>query len=272
MEYHSYRVKIIHLSWVIGVLLLIIIAMLSSNIGARNDLKDILSFAVSFASLILALVAIGQALLSSSASNSTLLAVTEASNRLDQSSRDISSLTQSLPKTLDQVKGDIARPVSDLSSTVETLVMHTGEMKGQQSQIIQQQESLTKLISLSPSTASAQAEEFGYFTHGQALAVLICLKSQELSKPFDPNLVLRTYGGQYQSAVISTLRLANVIEVDEINGVFRINSMGKLIRPSEEFRARILEGATDITKLAISDIDTFFHPQENAADVPTTST
>jgi hypothetical protein len=57
--------KKVHMGWTIGVLVAVIIGLLSKDLGTVTGIKDILSFALSFASLILALIAIFQSILSS---------------------------------------------------------------------------------------------------------------------------------------------------------------------------------------------------------------
>jgi hypothetical protein len=79
----------IHLFWTIGILTAIIIALLSGKFAANDNVKDMLSFAVALASLLLALIAIIQALLTSSTLGDTFSSINRALNNIREPASEI---------------------------------------------------------------------------------------------------------------------------------------------------------------------------------------
>lgn len=75
---HMKRHGVVHLVWLVVILVGILICLLSVKLGTDNSVKDILNFAVALSSMLLALVAIVQAIVASGSMGDTIAEVHRA--------------------------------------------------------------------------------------------------------------------------------------------------------------------------------------------------
>jgi len=109
----------VHFCWTIAVLTAIIIGILSAKPGTNDSIKDILTFEVSLASLVLALVAIVQALVSSGALSSVVGTIQSALEKIDQPAKDVSAAAELLAtysERIDVRAEEIGRRLSSVNA------------------------------------------------------------------------------------------------------------------------------------------------------------
>ncbi|TGM13266.1 hypothetical protein EHQ81_10505 [Leptospira selangorensis] len=113
MEFSNQR-KIIHLSWLSGILLTAIVGLMSTRISNDTNLLNIISFASTLSSIILSVIAIVFTFVTSNFNNSvnsnlslTSEKLLDQSNILSQLYSKIESITSSLPEKIDQLNKNI---------------------------------------------------------------------------------------------------------------------------------------------------------------------
>jgi predicted PurR-regulated permease PerM len=104
----------IHAFYIIGILLSIIVVLLTNNSSGIPNLGEKISFALTLASLILAVLAIGYAVYSNATISQTTSILNDASRNISNTATDISKAAQDLvlrveeiPTRLDSVEGKV---------------------------------------------------------------------------------------------------------------------------------------------------------------------
>lgn len=108
------RVKRVHLLYWLGIAIAIIIALASNDLSKKADIYNVLSFALTFASLILAIIAIIQSLVANNSSASVLTAVQAAadqtraaSQQIEASADELRTHVQEIPSRLNDLAGKV---------------------------------------------------------------------------------------------------------------------------------------------------------------------
>lgn len=104
----------IHAAYILGILLTVIVVLLSVKWADIPNLAQIFSFGLTFASLLLAILAIGYAVYSNSSISQTVSTlnnisrdVFESATNISQTAKDLSMRVEAIPLKLDSVEGKV---------------------------------------------------------------------------------------------------------------------------------------------------------------------
>ncbi len=113
----------VHLWYWIGILVALLVATASTNLASNKEIANVLSFALTFASLLLAVIAIVQAFFNNASSAQTLTAVQSPAEELRRGSQEIhAGATQlrrdieAIPARLDLMSGELRQTTERLSA------------------------------------------------------------------------------------------------------------------------------------------------------------
>jgi hypothetical protein len=201
---HFRKHGVVHLCWAIGVLTAIIIVLLSGRLGTNNSVKDILAFAVSLTSLVLALIAIIQALVSSGS---------------------LSEISTSIRSSIDRIN----EPVTEISEAARLLNSYSERIDARTQSLekrlttIDQQETI-KIV------PGSQADDKSRFlktaTRGVYAAVYACLRSFETGKAINP---LDAFSGtttqRYIQGCLATFRATELMVIKKVDNAFQVTSL-----------------------------------------------
>jgi hypothetical protein len=243
--------KTIHLRYAIGILTALLIGSLSVQWNHVSGLADIVSFGLSFASLILALIAIFQAL-NSSTSFTTVV------SSLERSASDIRESASAIQSTADQVISTTESHTSVLSDVRETLInkLTTVETNDKQSDRLSDRPTLSKGITKN--------------TFGGHLSTYIVARAATSSKPVTGNLIFtaknRLFGNYFEGYAAAALFL-NLIKghVDE-KGRYLITDLGEDADALAKEAKRILTTKSkqkEKAKELLALVDNFFDEQDS---------
>lgn len=116
--------KTLHLFWMIGLLILAIIFLITGEFGSNKEVVNYVSFAVTIASLILAILAIFQAMISSQAFSNTTSKISDAADRLLKNEQSFFNTSEVILSQLKEVSNGIKtidKSTGDLLKNVDTL-------------------------------------------------------------------------------------------------------------------------------------------------------
>lgn len=126
MREHFKQHAVVHLSWTIGALVAIVILLATLRLGSDDSVKDILNFSVALASLVLAVVAIVQALVSGGALtdavsnvNSALVGIQRPAAQLEDAATVIRRYSENIglhATDLKEMMGNYALPAVEGST------------------------------------------------------------------------------------------------------------------------------------------------------------
>lgn len=212
---------IIHLAWIIGVLIAIISALLW-RLPNGSDLSGYISFAASIASLILAVVAIFQALLSSETFSSSISEIRASAQKIMQETSRLGEASITLGAEADAA-------LKRLSDLPDQITNWRGEM--------------TERLDQMNTGTTPQNEENAPTTSGDilanksmgfAIAVYILAVADKSNKYIELDKLFIgkefTISKSYSSGVINTIRYFNIcgINIEGAGNNFQINSLGDL--------------------------------------------
>ncbi|RDI62011.1 hypothetical protein [Microvirga subterranea] len=117
------RIKRVHLFYWLGICVTIIITLLSNDLSKKDDIYNVLSFALTFSSLILAIIAIIQTLVANNSSAAVLTAIQgaadqthSASNQIRFTANELRKQVQEIPSRLDEISGKVDRTHSAIDA------------------------------------------------------------------------------------------------------------------------------------------------------------
>jgi|SRR5579862_6889642 len=194
----------VHLCWAIGVLTVIIIVLLSGRLRTNDSVKDILTFAVSLTSLVLALIAIIQALVSSGSLSEISASIRSAIDKIYEPASEIS---------------EAARLLNSYSERIEA---RTESLEKRLTTIDQQE-----TIKIAP---GAKADDLSKLqkngTQGVFASCYACLRSIETGKAFNP---LEAFSGvttrRYIQGCIATFRATEAMTIQKEADAFQITDL-----------------------------------------------
>lgn len=106
--HHLERHGGVHATWIIAVLTAIIAALLL-RLPNGNSVGDYIAFAASIASLVLAVVAIGQSLIANQSLSTTVGSLNTASSNLERASENLEDISKGLETRFEEIAGEVAR-------------------------------------------------------------------------------------------------------------------------------------------------------------------
>lgn len=247
-------VAIINLRWACGCLAACLIGTLSFRWAQSPQIVNIISVALSLASLVLAVIAIMQALVSNDGMIRSLSDISNAASNILSVSKDLSSATYifsshvdrigSMPNQLNAINDQVneIRNRMDTNRSVDAKISPTRE---ENSPIISDDYSPTKL------------------TYGIALTIYMLLLSYRTGKKFKCSDIISNQNvSEYCNGVAAGIRLSEIsdIDFDELNN-YSAKSLGKLGESEIEnivFRAMRDEDAPQGLGEYVKSIDNYF--------------
>jgi len=174
---HFDRHGVVHLWWTIGVLVCVVIALLSMKLGTENSIKDVLNFALALASLLLALVAIIQALISGGEFNRALGGVATAVAEIRHPAQQLA---------------EAAFVIGRYSENIGT---HASEIRERTTRLLAQSELVPESSVKSERSYSAE-DVLPLLSPMACLALFLCLRSYESGRPV-PSTALKDSNSTY---------------------------------------------------------------------------
>lgn len=179
-----------HGGYIIAFLVVVIIGLLSTDLAGNERLAEILAFAVGFASLILAIIAIIQSLSSQPSISRSLSDVSDAAARVESAAQNLQLLSgaihdrltvvATIPAQLDAVRGDLDRALNrPISDHLPPFELHSA------------QEDPTQFLEA--------------VTPGSLAAIYGCIRAFDLQRQFDPNEAIPGDTGHYCAGVCAGL-------------------------------------------------------------------
>ena len=226
------NIPAIHLSWVIGLLALGIIAMVVYS-PSSDKIQSYISFASTISSILLAVVAIIYSMISNRSFDSTLaeirssaLSIAEETKRLNVASRGLSNETEQALQRLTDLPVAFNRMSGDLSNKIDAL-------------------SATRITSSDEASNSSSDNSFspGGKTFGVNLALYFIYLSSLNTRPIVMDQIFpdRDQAGikNYVQGVMDSIKYFKVfgIDIDGITGQYMIKSSGSF--ELEEFASEI---------------------------------
>jgi hypothetical protein len=114
----------VHVAYIVGILLAIIVILVTVKWGSIPNLEQLLSFALTLASLLLAVLAIGYAIYSGGSLNNALAGLRGAADSLEGVAASIGTAAEKLvtrSEELPQLLGGMSRQVEETHSLVRTI-------------------------------------------------------------------------------------------------------------------------------------------------------
>lgn len=249
-----WKVKVkIHAAYIIGILLAIIVLLASVRFGNIQGLADRLSFALTLASLLLAVLAIAYNVVTNTSFSRTI-------STLEGASRDIARISNS-----------VSEAAKDLSTKVEVIPSKLESMEGKVSEMtLLMKQVPEKQTQIPPDINESNAMEkvvnyFIKYQHPGALIVLyLCSLSLAKKKPFNPMDFTKESGFKFLSAsyiiggntVFNSIRFVT-FQIDDRNyqTTYIHPKLEPVTRPFiEEAINRIIK-SDEIKKNLVSDLD-----------------
>lgn len=246
---NKYKNIIVHLSWIIGLLILVSIFIATFRLSDNASVIDFVGFASNLISLVLGLVAIFYSFVTSSQSSQSLGALTSASEQINEGAEKISDISTSVSSSLDslskvstsldvkleQLLGhslEVSKKVSELDKSFrDQFISNQSKTASKSDSKIDVDEEAVKsfFASLSPSGTYVTYAAYMSFKAGKVLSL------KKLKEAIYPaKLIENRVDVNYYWAVLVTLEALSFIESDmdvkeddvqikvkEINNVFR---------------------------------------------------
>lgn len=161
---HLQKHGVVHLWWTIGVLIAVVLGLLSMKLGTDDSIKDVLNFALALASLMLAMVAIVQALIAGGDLSRTMSGVTAAVAEIRQPAQQL------------------AEAAFVIGNYSENIGLHALEIREGTSRLLARTETVPE-SSVSDNPSYSAAEMLPQLSPMAALALYLCLRSFETGRP-----------------------------------------------------------------------------------------
>lgn len=224
------KILVINLIWLSACLAACLVASISVSWAQIPALVNIISVALSIASLILAIIAIFQSLLSNEGTHRALSDIGNAASNILEVSNKLSQDTAifknhftefgSVPTTLEALKSQIAE--INVKSTTPPAIDEKDKIAGDK----------TNSNDFSPFVAVSSA------TNGAIAALYILSKANGKNIGFESTDILDQNFGMYADGVISTLIMTKFCKIEKIEGKYFVRSI-------EPFKSGQIEARLD---------------------------
>ena len=220
----------VHAWYLSGILAFLLVCALAVDWGSIAELATILSFAVGLASLILALIAIIQALTSTSDVRNSLAAVRTAADNISQSTAGLASSVLLIERAADAVQASATTAigaVADIADVKGELIASSEAGRNAIAALrvdLQSKQSLSS--SPNPGATPAAASEFSSMSMGGAAALYAAIRSFETSKPFVLSDVLpeeKSLG--FEEGYLYALKNIGLIAFSEQGGAMSVSDL-----------------------------------------------
>lgn len=216
----------IHYRYIIGILVAVLVGFVSVDWADVKDLGQLIAFALTFASAILAVIAIFQALGSQDSLGRVSATLTASADKVDTATSSIENATRKLIEHSEKVPSALGEMTSRLDRT-EQLILNL-------SKPAQAETSLSAAdLGVSQEASNKINEIFRYTTLGGDIAYYMCAKSFEKSRSFDPTAILEDGdGGRYVQGFLAGVRSSRFIEIELIDNTFSVKGLGPFKSPA----------------------------------------
>lgn len=210
---HIRQYGVIHLLWLVFILASIIIALASVKLGTDGSVKDILNFAVALSSLLLALVAIVQAIVSNGAMGDTIAEVHRAVASVSSPAERIENAARILEEHSTRVQ--------DSSSEIRASIvaLRDGGLKAEQAASSVQKDTFNPSMLVGVPAAT----KLGYY---------IFLRSFETKIPYRDLIPVENPDSEeinfYIRGMMSCLSAGGVIGTEERDDKLVVNDLGEI--------------------------------------------
>lgn len=196
----------LNLYWIIGILAVLLIGSLSISWATVRELPNIVSIALGLSSLILAIIAIVQAVTSGTHTDATLGAVRAAADEVrtvsviaTEATRQLADrirIVETIPSALEEMRGSLAlMSVSNRAQPVSS-----------ESEFVLQSEGVDYRMSFD--------EMYAKGARVTTLAMYVLLKAYRSGKPFDAaSIFSNTHLGYLVSGAILSIRMVGLVPV-----------------------------------------------------------
>ncbi|WP_156375738.1 hypothetical protein [Methylobacterium sp. Leaf125] len=277
---HLQKYGKIHAAWIIGVLAVLIIGLVSTDLGRVEGIKDILSFAVSFASLLLALIAIAQSALSGSGTAEVLGSVTTTAKQIEESSSRLISVTQGIPLAIAGIEASIVRPAQEILEAANKIDAYSATISASANDLRSSQEKMLTATSKVPEVKVASDENssasYGGISNNDAYAYYIAKLSFMKGKEFNPD-DLEMHRGQssFIQGVLSAFELFGAIKYTRDKRILKVTKLNFNDQQKFRFEEALTTRTNSIFIQTKEKIDSYFglvvQPEsENVRPDPTT--
>jgi len=247
-------VAIVNFRWACGCLAASLIGTLSVKWAESPQIVNIISIALSLASLLLAVIAIIQALVSNDGMLRSLSDINNAASNILSVSRDLSSATSIFSKHVDNI-GLMPNQLSAINEQVSEI----------KNRISTERSVDTKIPSPPEENALPLSEKYTptKLTYGIALSLYMLLLSHRSNKKFRcSDIISSQIVSEYCNGVISGIRMSEISDIDfDEENYYTANSL-RCINDSEieeiVFRAMRDETAPNGLIDYIKSIDNYF--------------
>lgn len=230
----------VHLVWIILILVAALIAVLSVKLGTNSELKDILNFAVASASLVLAIIAIVQALLSG-------VTLSEA----------VSQIRNSLSE-INQPAAQIAKAASAITNYSEKIDDHATTINDSAKVI------LDRIVMRGPDSVATddptyeENDVLANISESGKLALYIVLKSFESKTPVEASMIKGASFEDWIYGYIMALSSLSLIGSKQQDNNITVTDLGKfswIQNSREKLKEFDSQDVTEYLAPALADID-----------------
>lgn len=172
MNEENNRIRNIHFYYIISILGAIIVFLVTWKFGNNSSLVSYVSFASTLASLILAILAIIYSMISSSSFNKSVFKISDVSDNLSQKSIKLNEASE-----------QIVNSISIIENKMEEIVLSVCEIKGVQSELLEQKTDVDlKLINKEGSKSIDVEKLVSSLMENSSISGLIALYIMKVSK------------------------------------------------------------------------------------------
>lgn len=236
-----------NLIWTIAVLAALLTGTLSVQWATVPGLPDIISLALSLASLLLAVVAIFQALTSNESLSRAVGHMIAAAESAKEATSNVELAGRNLASQVDGLSV-IPGKIGEMSEKLKEISEANQKSSSSDGPTISGKSSITLTVD----------DFFKVGTYGVDIGLYLALMSYKHKKFVIGNDVFDNANAEYYSAVISTLRATGIIKADLKSGKFLVRDLGLLSEDMIIGRANKEDAGAKFRKKQIEKIDAFF--------------
>lgn len=244
---------ILNLCWSIGCLTAIIIAITSAKFAKSPEMVNIISVALSLVSLIMAIIAIFQTLISSGALSNSIFEINSAASNILSSRKDLVEFSESINRKFDKIV--------DMPDKLEGVRYQLDELNSKSK--------LSPTPEIAPAEPPTPSDDFDTeaaykrTTRGTVVALYAAMRAKNSGVKFECSEIFEAKLGGYYDGVIAGLKLSGIATITQDGTKFVIHDLGPFSdKDIEKWMLKALNAEDEKTKKFVQGrrdkIDSFF--------------
>ena len=250
----------IHAVYILGILLTIIVVLITVRWGENPKLAEYFNFGLTFASMVLAILAIAYAVYSNASLSQNLTA-------LDNASRDVSDTA----KTISDAAKDLSQKIEAIPTRLESVETRIAETNI----LVRQFSEASNTPPPTPDEKKAISEIAELFINrantGGQMAMYLCIAAYTTKKPFDTKEMLSEFNFftfRFAIGVLTTMQTVGLISTKRNGLIWSVVDINEKMREvtrsmvEEKINSSFREKVTESTRSTIFNelikIDNYF--------------